>query len=90
MAFDKPTRNKLARMVGECRRLLTDDIRDQLQAVYGIQPDSDALEVDKLAHLDDRGREVAIAAARVAGPPGGGGNGQRQGAAGESLRADGL
>ena len=27
MSFDKPTRNKLAGMVGDCRRLLTEDIR---------------------------------------------------------------
>ena len=61
MAFDKPTRNNLSRMVGECRRLLTDDVRDQLQSVYGIQPDGTALAVDKLAHLDDRGRGIAVA-----------------------------
>lgn len=36
MAFDKPTRNALARMVAECRQLLTDDVREQLQATYGI------------------------------------------------------
>jgi hypothetical protein len=59
MAFDKPTRNALSRMVAECRRLLTDDVREQLQATYGIQPDGTTLAVDKLAHLDDRGREIA-------------------------------
>src|SRR5438876_9746048 len=61
MSFDKPTRNKLASMVGDCRRLLTDDIRHQLQAVYGLQPDGSALEGSRLAHLDERGREVARA-----------------------------
>lgn len=60
MAFDKPTRNKLACMVDACRRLLTDDIREQLQVVYGIQPDGTALAVEKL-RLDDRGREIAAA-----------------------------
>ena len=59
MAFDKPTRNALSRMVAECRRLLTNDVREQLQATYGIQPEGTALAVDKLAHLDDRGREIA-------------------------------
>jgi hypothetical protein len=59
MSFDKPTRNKLASMVGDCRRLLTDDIRHQLQAVYGLQPDGTALPVPTLSHLDERGREVA-------------------------------
>ena len=48
MSFDKPTRNKLASMVGDCRRLLTDDIRHQLQAVYGLQPDGTALPVSSL------------------------------------------
>ena len=46
MAFDKPTRNALAKMVGGCRRLLTEDIRTQLQAVYGLQPDGSALALD--------------------------------------------
>jgi hypothetical protein len=61
MSFDKPTRNKLASMVGDCRRLLTDDIRHQLQAVYGLQPNGTALPVSSLSHLDERGREVASA-----------------------------
>ncbi|HWO35752.1 MAG TPA: DNA methyltransferase, partial [Candidatus Acidoferrum sp.] len=61
MSFDKPTRNKLASMVSDCRRLLTDDIRHQLQAVYGLQPDGTALPVSSLSHLDERGREVASA-----------------------------
>src|SRR5256714_1045423 len=61
MAFDKPTRNALSRMVAECRRLLTDNVRDQLQAPYGIQPDGTALAVNKLTYLDDRGLEIATA-----------------------------
>ena len=61
MSFDKPTRNKLASMVGDCRNLLTNDIRHQLQAVYGLQPDGSALAVSSLTHLDERGREVASA-----------------------------
>ena len=59
MAFDKPTRNALAKMVGGCRRLLTEDIRTQLQAVYGLQPDGSALALESLGHLDESGREVA-------------------------------
>lgn len=61
MSFDKPTRNALASMVGDCRRLLTDDIRDQLQGVYGLQPDGTALPVAGLTHLDERAHEVARA-----------------------------
>src|SRR5262249_19412930 len=59
MPFDQPTRNVLAKMVGECRRLLTDDIRKQLQGTYGFQPDGTALAVDALGHLDERKHEVA-------------------------------
>ncbi len=59
MSFDKPTRNKLANMVGDCRRLLTDDIRHQLQSIYGLQPDGSSLAVSSLTHLDERGRDVA-------------------------------
>ncbi len=59
MAFDKPTRNALAKMVGGCRRLLTEDIRTQLQAVYGLQPDGSALALDTLGHLDESGRAIA-------------------------------
>jgi hypothetical protein len=59
MPFDKPTRNALAKMVGECRRLLTEDIRKQLQGVYGLQPDGSALPIERLGHLNERGRETA-------------------------------
>jgi hypothetical protein len=48
-------------MVGECRRLLTDDVCYQIQTAYGLQPDGTALAVQRLTHLDDRGREVAQA-----------------------------
>ena len=58
MAFDKKTRNELGKMVAECRRLLSEDVRAQLQSVFGIQPDGTMLDVEKLK-LDDRGREVA-------------------------------
>lgn len=60
MAFDKKTRNELGKMVAECRRLLTRDVRAQLQSVYGLQPDGKMLDVSKLK-LDDRGREIAVA-----------------------------
>ena len=60
MAFDKKTRNELGKMVAECRRLLTVDVRAQLQSVYGIQPDGKSSDVSKLK-LDDRGREIAVA-----------------------------
>lgn len=59
MSFDKPTRNLLASLVGDCRRLLTADIRDQLQRVYGLQPDGTALPLENLHHLDEQGQEIA-------------------------------
>jgi hypothetical protein len=60
MAFDKKTRNELGKMVAECRRHLTTDVRAQLQSVYGIQPNGTSSDVSKLK-LDDRGREIAVA-----------------------------
>jgi len=64
MSFDKPTRNALARMVGECRRWLTTDIRTQLQATYGLQPDGTALPMERLGHLSERDRDAARALRR--------------------------
>lgn len=61
MSFDKPTRNALGRMVGACRRLLTEDIKDQLQRTYGLQPDGAGLPLERLAHLDEQGRDAAAA-----------------------------
>lgn len=59
MSFDKATRNALAKLVSDCRRLLTADIRDQLQRVYGLQPDGTALPIGNLQHLDEHGLEIA-------------------------------
>src|SRR5437763_1315053 len=59
MAFDQSTRNTLAKMVGECRRLLTEDSRKQLQGVYGLQPDGAVLPIASLGHLDAQGLEIA-------------------------------
>ena len=59
MAFDKPTRNALAKMTAACRQLLTVDIRGQLQGAYGLQPDGSALPLASLGHLDEREIEIA-------------------------------
>jgi hypothetical protein len=59
MAFDKDTRNKLARLVADCRRLLTDEFLRQCQGTYGIQPDGSIASLDSLARLDDRELSVA-------------------------------
>ena len=60
MAFDSQTRNKLQRMVGACRRLLTDEFDDQLQGLYGIYAqDGRALDLEKLTILDDGDYQIA-------------------------------
>ena len=38
MPFDQPTRNRLARFVGEARALLTEEFTRQLQQEYGLDP----------------------------------------------------
>jgi len=38
MPFDQPTRNRLARFVGEARSLLTEEFTRQLQNEYGMDP----------------------------------------------------
>jgi hypothetical protein len=43
----------------ENRGPLQDDVRDQFQRVYGIQPDGSSLDINKLK-LDDRGREISL------------------------------
>jgi hypothetical protein len=45
MAFDKPTRNALAKMVAACREQLTADISNQLQSTFGLYPDGTRLDV---------------------------------------------
>ncbi len=52
MAFDKATRNALARMVGGARERLARDITEQLQTHYRLQPDGTALPLDGL--VEDR------------------------------------
>lgn len=59
MAFDSPTRNKLAKMISVARQLLVKEFTDQLQQIYGIQPDGIILAVEKLNHLDDQQAETA-------------------------------
>jgi len=58
MAFDKPTRNRLAAFVAEARRLITDEFTQQFQSLYGIS-DASLTELAQLGHLDDAGLAVA-------------------------------
>lgn len=60
MAFDQPTRNRLARFVGEARAVLTEEFTRQLQHEYGLDPArGEVTEVAKLTQLDDARRETA-------------------------------
>jgi len=58
MAFDKPTRNRLAAFVAEARRLITDEFTQQFQSLYGIT-ETTHTPLDHLGHLDDAGLAVA-------------------------------
>ena len=59
MAFDNSTRNRLQRLVSDCRDLLTREFDAKLKELYGIYADEGrVLAVEKL-HLDDEKLRVA-------------------------------
>jgi hypothetical protein len=53
MSFDKDTRNALSKMVATCRRLLTEDVTDQLRGRFGMHPDGTILSIDRLDLAED-------------------------------------
>lgn len=60
MAFDQSTRNRLQKLVSDCRSLLSEEFSIQLQQTYGIDPNSgDVASLDRLNHLSDRDRHTA-------------------------------
>ena len=59
MAFDQPTRNRLARFVGEARRLIADEFTQQFQSLYGIGVDGTLTPPEQLGHLDETQRVLA-------------------------------
>jgi len=60
MAFDQPTRNRLASFVANARVLLTEEFTRQLQQDYGMDPGTgNVADVEKLSYLDDARRESA-------------------------------
>ncbi|MGE8462209.1 MAG: Eco57I restriction-modification methylase domain-containing protein [Pseudomonas capeferrum] len=60
MAFDQSTRNRLQKLVSNCRRLLSEEFSIQLQQTYGIDPYSgEVADPDRLAHLSDWDRQAA-------------------------------
>ena len=60
MAFDQSTRNRLQKLVSDCRKLLSQEFSIQLQQTYGIDPHSgEVAGLDRLTHLSDRDRQTA-------------------------------
>jgi len=59
MAFDKPTRNRLAKFVGDARDLIAVEFTEQFQLLYGISHKGTLAPLDQLGHLDETGLAVA-------------------------------
>ena len=59
MAFDKPTRNRLAAFVSEARSLIAEEFTQQFQSLYGISEKGTITPIDQLSHLDDAGLAIA-------------------------------
>ncbi|MDC0323382.1 hypothetical protein OAL33_02220, partial [Akkermansiaceae bacterium] len=65
MSFDTDTRNRLAKFVATCRKLLCGDYQSpggemvRQLAHFGIQANGDTLDLDSLTHLSEHEREQA-------------------------------
>ena len=59
MAFDTPTRNRLARFVSDARELIKEEFKQQFQSLYGIAEDGAVTPLDQLRHLDEEGLATA-------------------------------
>jgi len=60
VAFDQSTRNRLQKLVSDCRKLLSEEFSIQLQQAYGIDPNSgEVASLVRLTHLSDRDRQTA-------------------------------
>ncbi|WP_186236014.1 BREX-1 system adenine-specific DNA-methyltransferase PglX [Burkholderia gladioli] len=60
MAFDDKTRGRLQKLVTECRGLLIDEFRIQVQQIYGLDPNTgEVTPLDRLMHLSAAERETA-------------------------------
>ncbi|HEY3138218.1 MAG TPA: SAM-dependent methyltransferase, partial [Blastocatellia bacterium] len=59
MSFDAPTRNRLAKLVGEVRTLLTDEFFEQCRSVFGIAPSGEIAGMEHLGDLNDAERSTA-------------------------------
>ena len=59
MAFDKPTRNRLAGFVGDARDLLAEEFSQQFQTLYGFSDRGTVIPLEQLGHLDETGLATA-------------------------------
>lgn len=60
MAFDDKTRGRLQKLVTECRGLLTDEFRIQVQQTHGLDPyTGEVTPLDRLSHLSAAERDTA-------------------------------
>lgn len=54
MAFDDKTRNRLQKLVSDCRSLLAEEFNIQIQQTYGLDPHTgEVTPLERLAHLSD-------------------------------------
>jgi hypothetical protein len=60
MSFDTAARNRLAKLVGDVRDLLTTEFIEQCQSLFGIEASGRITEVQQLGHLDEAQRATAI------------------------------
>lgn len=60
MAFDQTTRNRLQRFVSDARSLLADEFTQQLQAIYGMNPETgEVADIKTLSGLTPSQQETA-------------------------------
>lgn len=59
MAFDKSTRNRLAKFVADARGVIADEFTEQFQSLYGISAKGNIAPLEKLSHLDESGLATA-------------------------------
>ena len=59
MAFDSPTRSRLAKLVSDVRTTLTAEFSEQCQQVFGISVSGSQTTLEDLGHLDDAERSTA-------------------------------
>src|SRR5437879_3565083 len=59
MSFDAATRNRLAKLVGDVRTVLTAEFLEQCRTLFGITASGQIAGVEQLVDLDDAERAIA-------------------------------